>query len=57
MLTHVHTSSTLCGYQVGSKGKVVVELEEKEALVSDRTLARPGLDSDQAMFGQCVALG
>jgi hypothetical protein len=38
MLTHVHTSSTLCGYQVGSKGEAVANLEkEKEARVPDRT--------------------
>ena len=40
MLTHVHISSTLCGYQLGSKGEVVVEIEkEKEELHCDQTLA------------------
>ena len=40
MLTHVHTSSTLCSQQVGSKGKVVVDLEkEKEVKAEDWMLA------------------
>jgi hypothetical protein len=40
MLTHVYTSSTLGGQQVGSKGEEVVDLEkEKEEKVHDRTLA------------------
>ena len=40
MLTYVHTSSTLCGYQARSKDEVVVDLEkEKEEMVHDRTLA------------------
>ena len=30
MLTQVHTSSTLCGWQVGSKGEVVVDLEKEK---------------------------
>ena len=39
MLTHKHTSSTLCGYQLGSKGEVSVEKEkEMEAQGTDRTL-------------------
>jgi hypothetical protein len=42
MLIHVHTSSTLCGKQLESKGKVAVDSEkEKEAKVRDQTLA-PG---------------
>ena len=40
MLTLMHTSSTICGYQVGSKGEAVVDFEnEKEETVHDRTLA------------------
>ena len=40
MLTHVHTSSTLCDYQVRSKGEEVADLEkEKEAKAADRMLA------------------
>jgi hypothetical protein len=40
MLTHVYRSSTLYGWQVGSKGEVVISLEkEKEALLLDRKLA------------------
>ena len=39
MLTHVHTSSTVCGEQVGIKGEVFEEIEkEKAASVPDRTL-------------------
>ena len=39
MLTHVHTSYTLCGLQLGSKGEVFEDIEkEKEAQGTDRTL-------------------
>ena len=58
MLTHMHTISTLCGEQLGSKGEAAEEIEKKkEVLVNDRTLARLGPDSDQAASSQCVALG
>jgi hypothetical protein len=41
MPTHVHTSSTLCGEQVGSKDEVVSDLEiEKQTLLVNRTLSR-----------------
>jgi hypothetical protein len=50
MLTHVHTSSTLCGYYVGSKSEAVTDLEkEKEGLHPDRTLASARPDA-----GPCV---
>ena len=39
MLTHVHTSSTLCGWQVGSQGEMVEEIEkEKAASVPEQML-------------------
>jgi len=38
MLTHEHISSTLCGKQLGSKGKVFELEKEKEAKGYDRTL-------------------
>ena len=54
----MHTISTLCGEQLGSKGEAAEEIEKKkEVLVNDRTLARLGPDSDQAASSQCVALG
>jgi hypothetical protein len=34
MLTHVHTSSTLCGYQVGSKDETVEEIEKEKAMLA-----------------------
>jgi hypothetical protein len=47
MLTHVRTSSALCGYKVGSKGEAVADLEkEKEETDRDRTLASARPDAD-----------
>jgi hypothetical protein len=41
ILTHIHTSSILYGWQVRSKGETVADLEkEKEETDNDRTLSR-----------------
>jgi hypothetical protein len=56
ILTHVHTSSTFCGYQVGSKGKAVAQLEkEKGEKVRDRTLAAGWPDSPRESRDQSDA--
>jgi hypothetical protein len=45
----LHTSSTLCGWQVRSKGEAVADLEkEKEETDSDRTLSRSWPDASSA---------
>jgi hypothetical protein len=54
MLIHVHTSFTLYGSQVGSKGEEVADLKnEKEESDTDRTLSRSwpdaGLASSQVL--------
>jgi hypothetical protein len=56
MLTHVHTSSTLCGLQVRSKSEAVTDLEkEKEETKSDGALSRSWPNAGSAS-GQLLAV-